>query len=406
MDFPFFRSQWANPYVSNHYDPPEAMRTPPKVVQIPVHFVGSDSDRRSSSALKIQNAFRGFLVRKSVKRIMAAKKEVDEIESRVSRSEEVELIKKDGKERLKVNETLMALLFKLDSIRGIDAGVRDCRRAVIKKAIALQERVDAIASSSGIDQKIDTQILADQTDQAEVRQALEIQDSAAQNSDVVDPEGGSGVQGVEEGNNEGEVEGFEETRLENVMNSEGSEANNSDKKEEGGGDSEMNVEESNTVDSREKEEFGFDSEMNGDEETCVEKVMIENVKMDVGPEVNNEEEICEKNLAPEVNNEEEICEKNLALSECVEESEEASQMDNGIDGDAEGKDVGDDNKRNRELLEKMMEDNEKMMKMMSQLFERNEAQTRILNTLTHRVEQLEKAFVCDRIKRKKKRHSA
>ncbi|KAK3034701.1 hypothetical protein RJ639_032462 [Escallonia herrerae] len=40
--------------------------------------------------------------------------------------------------RVRVNKTLMALLFKLDSVQGVDLGVRDLRKGVIKKAIALQ----------------------------------------------------------------------------------------------------------------------------------------------------------------------------------------------------------------------------------------------------------------------------
>ncbi|KAL3500985.1 hypothetical protein ACH5RR_035434 [Cinchona calisaya] len=344
MDYPFFRSYGAKPSVSHFYGygptagGNAAARTP-KVVRIPVHFVGSGSDR-SGSALKIQKVFRGFLVRKCMKKIMAIKKEVDEIETRVSRREEVELIKnRDGKERLKVNEMLMAHLFQLDSVRGVDSGVRDCRRAVIKKAIALQERVDAIS---------------------------EVQ---IQNFDV-----------VEERNNGGEIERFENETLieekysEDVMNSEESEANIMIcEKEEDGGDSEVNVEESNSfVDNGVRDE---------PEETCVDKLMVENVERDV--------------VGPEVNNEEEICEKTVALSECVEEM--TSEIEN--DGN---------NKRNMELVEKMMDGNDKMMKMMTELLERSEVQTRMLNALTHRVEQLEKAFVCDRIKKKKKklkRHS-
>ena len=53
-------------------------------------------------------------------------------------------MKKDPKERLRVNEMLMSLLFRLDSVRGIDLGVRDCRKSVIKRAIALQEFLDSI----------------------------------------------------------------------------------------------------------------------------------------------------------------------------------------------------------------------------------------------------------------------
>ncbi|KAL2517478.1 BAG domain-containing protein [Abeliophyllum distichum] len=63
----------------------------------------------------------------------------------------------------------------------------------------------------------------------------------------------------------------------------------------------------------------------------------------------------------------------------------------------------DNYKRNREVLERMMEDNEKMMRLMMQLFERNEMQTSMLSDLMHRVGQLEKAFTCDRLSRKKKK---
>ena len=64
----------------------------------------------------------------------------------------MELIRKDTKERLRVNETLMALIFKLDSIRGVYPGIRDCRKAVIKKAVSLQEKVDYIAAASPLDE--------------------------------------------------------------------------------------------------------------------------------------------------------------------------------------------------------------------------------------------------------------
>ncbi|KAH0752647.1 BAG family molecular chaperone regulator 5, mitochondrial-like [Solanum tuberosum] len=135
-----------------------------KVVQIPVHSVSSDPDRssptqksdevaqapdrRSASALRIQKVFRGYMVRKNVKRIMSIRKEVDEIERKLLCGETAELIRRDERERLRVNETLMSLLFKLDSISGIDSGVRECRKGVIKKAISLQEKVDSIVPRS------------------------------------------------------------------------------------------------------------------------------------------------------------------------------------------------------------------------------------------------------------------
>ena len=83
-------------------------------------------------------------MRKRVKKITAIRREVDEVERQISREKALESMKKDSKERLKVNETLMSLLFRLDSVRGFDSGVRDCRKSVIKRAIALQEFLDSI----------------------------------------------------------------------------------------------------------------------------------------------------------------------------------------------------------------------------------------------------------------------
>ncbi|XVE66056.1 hypothetical protein DITRI_Ditri08aG0050900 [Diplodiscus trichospermus] len=130
--------------------PPQPLK--PKVVSIPVHFVGSERGR-SDSVIKIQKVFRGFLVRKNMKKIKAIREEVNDIERSVWNKETVNLIRNDSKERLKVNEMLMSLLLKLDSVRGVDSGVRDCRKSVIKRAIALQELVDAIVSC---DQSIDS----------------------------------------------------------------------------------------------------------------------------------------------------------------------------------------------------------------------------------------------------------
>ena len=79
-----------------------------------------------------------------MKKIAAIRREVDEVERRILREEALESMKKDLKERLRVNEMLMRLLFRLDSVRGVDSGVRDCRKSVIKRAIALQEFLDSI----------------------------------------------------------------------------------------------------------------------------------------------------------------------------------------------------------------------------------------------------------------------
>ncbi|KAL8247159.1 hypothetical protein R6Q59_008375 [Mikania micrantha] len=154
MNGPFFRN-YSNQQPSRSPRSVPVQRTQqkssPKVVSVPIHFVSSDQPRttmfmlKDSAARKIQKVFKGFVVRKSVRKIASIRREVSEIERRIEDTESVNLIRRDEKERLRVTETLMSLLFKLDSIRGVDCGIRDLRKAVTRKAIALQEKVDSIA---------------------------------------------------------------------------------------------------------------------------------------------------------------------------------------------------------------------------------------------------------------------
>lgn len=277
----------------HHVDPPA-----PKIVRIPVQFFGSERLDRTGSAVRIQKVFRGFLVRKSLGKIKGIKLQVDEIEERLRRSDVVDLVRRDPKERLRLNESLMALLLKLDSICGVDFGIRACRKAVIRKAIALQERIDAIVASDL---------------------------GGGRNGEIVDLESESNVA----------------SDVENSVPP----ANSKD-----------------SVDDREAVscERGMEVER-GDDEAGI---------IDVGVD-------CEVKVG------------------------EAS----GI-GNVETVKGNDNSMTNRELLEKMMKENEKMMSMMSQLYEKTETQTRMLNGLTHRVELLEKAVVCDRLRKKKKKAKA
>ncbi|CAA6653466.1 unnamed protein product [Spirodela intermedia] len=138
---------------------------PAKVVSIPVHFIGSDEKEKRqktppaaaaaaaadgrpragitmlAAAMRIQKACRGFLVRKNMKVLRQLEVEVEIVEKEVKGSED--RLGADAKERIRVSEALMSLLFRLDSVRG----VRDYRRRVIRRAIAIQEAVDAIATA-------------------------------------------------------------------------------------------------------------------------------------------------------------------------------------------------------------------------------------------------------------------
>ncbi|KAJ0704392.1 putative IQ motif, EF-hand binding, BAG domain, BAG domain superfamily [Helianthus annuus] len=206
MNVPFFRNySKQQPWSSSRSIPVQQtqQKSSPKVISVPVHFVSSDqppttiSMLKDSAALQIQKVFRGFVIRKTVKKIASIRNEVYEIERRIDDTEVVNLIRRDAKERLRVNETLMSLLFKLDSIRGVDCGIRDLRKAVTKKAIALQEKVDSIdhqtldsnspgeidspdkvgtstldqateAASSSVDERVENHVIEDDKDVKEV----------------------------------------------------------------------------------------------------------------------------------------------------------------------------------------------------------------------------------------------
>ncbi|KAF2283087.1 hypothetical protein GH714_043410 [Hevea brasiliensis] len=336
MDNLFFRSHLSYPSTPRYYYPPvrhvpvHRQTTPvQKVVEIPVRYVES-APSRLDSVVKIQKVFRGFLVRKSVRKIAAIRREVDEIETRISMKETVELIRRDSKETLKVNEMLMNLLLRLDSVPGVDSGVRDCRRAVIKKAIRLQEMVDAIVAG---DQALEVDDLA--------KKGEEDDDQTPENQDrAPDSEGQQDSKTAREGLGgvEAEVEVIEDGNMEDNVSLSGSE--------------------------------------------CAESVDVSREESQVDSSGNPEDDPLE--------NHEAVADQNEVRYE--------KEQSCGDKNEASGK--------SRELLERMMEDNEKMMGMMTELFERNEMQTGLLSSLSQRVEQLERALMCERSKRKKKKRNA
>ncbi|KAL5760253.1 hypothetical protein ACOSP7_018765 [Xanthoceras sorbifolium] len=323
MDSPFYRTYrdlTSRPLTSHA----------PSVREIPVHFVGSERPEiRSESAVKIQRVFRGFLVRKCVKKIAEIRAEVEEIEMRMSEKETVELIQRDSKERLRVNETLMSLLFKLDSVRGVDSGVRDCRKAVIKRTIALQEILDSVMICNNNNNDNVDQVVVD---------------------DVVD-------RTVEEEYTEHDGENHDSEEI--VHN--------------------YHVLPSSVSDCR-------------PEEDSVEMSQTESQSDSFSA---NPESLIE------------ACEEDDASSLKQEKNNDGVETNRIEDKGANVEESKEESVRNRELLlKRMVEDNEKMMSLMAQLFERNEMQTRLLSSLSQRVEQLERAFLCDRLRRKKKRQAA
>ncbi|KAJ6703198.1 BAG DOMAIN CONTAINING PROTEIN EXPRESSED [Salix viminalis] len=314
---------------------------------------------------------------------------------RILMKETVDVVRRDQKEKLKINEMLMSLLFKLDSVRGVDFGVRDCRKAVIKKAIALQETVDSI-------------------------------DAAAPNGDDTDDSvAPAGEKGVDE-TGEGEEEN-------------GIVANAVDELQNSAAESEAVV--SMLADSREAgEEFNGalenveiemccegqrNVECDGDVPTsmsdyCEPERVLEVVNETVElKEAENVETACqgedgdlEKQVDTDgdcvgTNQTESQTDSSASLSEGDDEDEEDS---GGVEiekkGDGGEVKSNDESTWSKELLEKMVEDNERMMGLMAEIFERNEMQTRLLSSLSHRVEQLERAYICDQLRRRKKKRNA
>ncbi|KAJ9176139.1 hypothetical protein P3X46_011484 [Hevea brasiliensis] len=386
VDNPFFKNHFSYPCYCYPYSPsvrrvPVHRHTTPvqKVVEIPVRHVDSEPSRLDS-ALKIQQVFRGILVRKSVKKIAAIKSEVNEIEKRILMKENVEMIRRDSKERLKVNEMLMNLLFRLDSVPGVDSVVRDCRRTVVKTVIRLQEMVDAIVADS-VDRVLEVEELAknreedaDQTPQDGALDMKGIFANSASNSNSLE----NAVDQTMELQNHVECvpncdcvekmpEAFEET---STLQS--PEQQNSTM----GCESRGNVE---LAEAEVGENANVEDDVSVSGNECAESV-----------DLNREESQADSSADPEDdlwgNHENAVAEH---------KEEHVKEQSYGVKEEV--------SRKNRDLVERIMEDNEKMMGLMTKFFERNEMQTRLLRSLSQRVEQLERALMCKRSKRNKRR---
>ena len=351
-------------------------------MSIPVQFVGSGrgGSESDSSALKIQKVFRGFLVRKSVKKIAAIRREVDEVERRISREEALESMKNDPKERLRVNETLMSLLFRLDSVRGIDSGVRDCRKSVIKRAIALQEFLDSIVA--------DGQTLGD------VDEATDSSEIGEKQGKVSEPE--VEISGAN-CNLSANCDEYEKIQVAESM------SNLSEPKEtlKSAADLVCNCNLSANCD-------GLESENRVDFDESEKIQVAESMRNLSEPNETLNQSVETQSESGSTGNPESLVEENSLKKEVEEEGMEIVEAERKEGNEKEDCCVGgrEDSKRSRELLEKIMEDNEKMMGLMIELFQRNETQTKLLSSLSQRVGQLEKAFTCDKLRKKKKRGAA
>ncbi|CAI8592145.1 unnamed protein product [Vicia faba] len=371
-----FNNRTATPFSSyeTQWGAPRYNKTPSKVVSIPVHFVGSDRNR-TDSATKIQRVARGYHVRKSLKKMLKMKVELEEIDKTVNTEETVKMMKKEQKERIRMGETIMSLLLRLDSVRVFHcSALRDLRKSLIKRAIFLQEYVDQIQMVSPTDEVCSGEGKCDGVEE----NFLEKEEVGCED----EHEGGEKIEASVIGKIGGGI------KIEASVNEDGEV--NCMEKDEGGCE----------VENEGDEKIGFSMNGDGGEGKSVKEE--ENCLMKVKEEEGQDED--EKKM------EEDEKEESVGSS-LMEEGIEDDSMDvkeqegRNVIGCEEGRDVigCEEEEENREILRRMMNENEKMMNMMTQLFEKNEKQTSLLTSLTQRVEQLERTFTCDKLKKKNKR---
>jgi len=362
-------------------------------------------------------------VRKSVKKIAAIKREVDEVERRISREEALESMKNDPKERLRVNETLMSLLFRLDSVRGVDSGVRDCRKSVIKRAIALQEFLDSIVADEqtlgGVDEAPDSSEIGEK--QGKVSES-EVEVSGADCNLSANCDEYEKIQVAESMSNLSEPKETLKSAADLVCNCnlsancDGLESENHVDFDESEkiqvAESMSNLSEPNETLKSAADLVGncnLSSNNDGlESENRVDFDESEKIQAAESNETLNQSVETQSELGS-TGNPESLVEENSLKKEVEEEGTEIVEAERK-EGNEKEEDCcfggREDSKRSRELLEKIMEDNKKMMGLMIELFQRNETQTKLLSSLSQRVGQLEKAFMCDKLRKMKKKGAA
>ncbi|RDX97181.1 BAG family molecular chaperone regulator 5, mitochondrial, partial [Mucuna pruriens] len=102
---------------------------------------------QSNAAVTIQSAYRAHRIRALYRKIAAVDAEADQLQRLIQRQDTVDAVRTNHLEKLRMNEALMALLLKLDSVPGIDPTVRDARRKVTRRIVGLQEILDSVSEA-------------------------------------------------------------------------------------------------------------------------------------------------------------------------------------------------------------------------------------------------------------------
>ncbi|PON34042.1 IQ motif, EF-hand binding site [Parasponia andersonii] len=116
-------------------------------IPITVHLPQQPQPNPSASAAKIQSSYRAHRIRTLHRTIRSVNSEANELQRSIQRQDTVDAVRCDEREKLRMNEALMALLLRLDSVPGWDPAVREARRKVSRRIVGLQEILDAIAEA-------------------------------------------------------------------------------------------------------------------------------------------------------------------------------------------------------------------------------------------------------------------
>ncbi|KAJ6316980.1 hypothetical protein OIU78_020131 [Salix suchowensis] len=132
------------------------MPTPTRTTEIPIRPPSPKSTAQSSTATsaatRIQSCYRTHMIRTLYRKIAAVSSEADQLQNQIQRQETVDAIRSSEKEKLRMNEALMGLLLRLDSVPGVDPTVREARRKVSRRIVGLQEILDSICEAKfGVD---------------------------------------------------------------------------------------------------------------------------------------------------------------------------------------------------------------------------------------------------------------
>ncbi|KAL4369111.1 hypothetical protein GQ457_05G034100 [Hibiscus cannabinus] len=130
-----------------HSDSPQQSKQIPTDKPVPITVHLPQPLATATAALKIQSVYRARVIRNLYKQIASVNSEANRLQQLIQSQETVDSIRNDEMEKLRINETLMGLLLKLDSVPGMDPTVREARRKVSRRIVGLQEIVDGISEA-------------------------------------------------------------------------------------------------------------------------------------------------------------------------------------------------------------------------------------------------------------------